>query len=131
MTHNTNGLYESMNEKQFDVIQNRMDKVEGKLDRITDALIQLARTEERILKLEEDRKSLHNQINRHGDQILDIQRHVNENSNFSALFQRVGWILLAALVTAFIASLFVAPGRMDLPTIDHDRNTSTVETRPN
>lgn len=110
----TNHHYEEMNDKQFDSITQRMDRMESKLDKITDALIQLARTEERMIKLEEERKSIRKQVDIQHEQIIEIQKNVLNNSRLGDTFYKVIWIVIAALCTAWIASMFVGPGKLEL-----------------
>lgn len=103
-----NGKNWDMNERQFDVINHRMDTMESKIDRITDALIQLARTEERILQLEDDKRDIRVQLNRHGEQISELQTHVLQNSNLTGTVSKIAWIIGTAIVSAYITAWIVS-----------------------
>jgi len=49
------------------MFEDRMNRIEDKIDRLSDAMINLARTETKILELERDRKNMESRINRHAE----------------------------------------------------------------
>ena len=50
----------------------RLDRIETKLDQLTDAMITLARAEEKIIGLQEDHNKMHERLNKHSEKLDDV-----------------------------------------------------------
>ena len=91
----------------MDNISDRLDRLEQKIDKLADAMVALARTEEKIFALEADRKNLTERVNRHSAKIDELNDEVKENSRITANIVKITWIVIAALVAAFIKMFFM------------------------
>jgi len=91
----------------MDNITDRLDRLEQKIDKLADAMVALARTEEKIFALEADRKNLTERVNRHSAKIDELNDEVKENSRITANIVKITWIVIAALVAAFIKMFFM------------------------
>ena len=49
--------------------ERRLDRIEEKIDKLSETVISLARAEEKLINLEEDRKVINDRLNSHSDRI--------------------------------------------------------------
>lgn len=87
-------------------LNDRLDRLEQKIDKLADAMVALARTEEKIYALEADRKNMTERLNRHSEKIDDISDKVNENTRITANIVKITWIILGAVVAGGTKMLF-------------------------
>jgi len=80
----------------------RLDRIEDKIDKLADAVVAIARAEEKLLGLEQISMDLHRKIT----DIEERLRVVEESSSSSAkelnIINRVLWIAISALLTGGI-----------------------------
>ena len=81
-----------------EAINERFDRIEKKIDKLSDAMISLARTEEKIMSMEADRANLFERVNRHSEKLDKLHDEVKENSRINANITKVTWIIVAAVV---------------------------------
>lgn len=79
-------------------ITNRFDKIEGKIDKISDAMISLARNEEKIIAIQEHIGQHSNRLNRHAEKIDALERSASTN----AFTSKIVWSAIVAIVVAVI-----------------------------
>ena len=80
----------------------RLDRLESKIDKLADAMVALARTEEKIFALEADRKNTTERINRHSEKLDQLSDMVKENSRVTANITKLTWIILGAIVAGAV-----------------------------
>lgn len=81
----------------------RMDRIEKKLDQLTDAVVSLARAEEKIAVLIEDTQEIKNAVNSHTTRIHQLEIDVSKNkSNLKSLFNFF-WTGIGAIMTVLVA----------------------------
>lgn len=89
---------------QIRLVTERLDRFEktvtSKLDILTDALVKLARTEEKLISIEKDRANQHERTNRLSQKIDDLNSQVLENSSTVRSINRIFWAVLLALITS-------------------------------
>ena len=75
----------------------RLDRIEAKLDKLADAMVAMARAEEKINSLQDDHDKMYERINRLSVKLDDIERKVDENSRTVSLINK---IVIAAVIAA-------------------------------
>ena len=58
----------------------RLDRIEEKLDRLTDAMVAMARAEEKIIALQDDHENMRERLNKLSVKLDEIQKSVDDNS---------------------------------------------------
>ena len=86
----------------------RLDRIEEKIDKMTDAIIQLAKVEEKIADLEQRREEQHERLNRLSGKIDNIENSVTSLVEKVAVNQKISWLVIGIFVTA-IAAQFGLP----------------------
>lgn len=78
----------------------RLDRIEEKIDRLSETVISLARAEEKLVMLEDDRKTINERLNKHSDRIDGVEGKVDETAVTITVLNRLFWIVLTAVVGA-------------------------------
>ena len=86
-----------------DTTSTRLDRIETKLDQLTDAMIAMARAEEKIIGLQEDQQNLFERMNRHSEKLDEIQKTVDDNHRTICIINRVFWVATVAVIGSIIA----------------------------
>lgn len=87
--------------------EKRFNRIEEKLDKLSDAMVSLARTEEKILAIEKDRTNQTERLNRLSQKLDEINDKVIENSRTTANINKVIWFFISAIVAAFVGQYFM------------------------
>ena len=87
-------------------LSKRFDRVESKIDKLSDAMISLARTEEKIMSMESDRSNMLERLNRHSEKLDELNDMVKENSRVTANIVKITWIVVGALIAGGTKVLF-------------------------
>ena len=86
-----------------DTTANRLDRIETKLDQLTDAMVAMARAEEKIIGLQEDQNNMFERINRHSEKLDQIQRTVDDNHRTICVINKVFWVVTVTVIGSIIA----------------------------
>lgn len=86
-----------------DTTDQRLERIESKLDQLTDAMISLARAEEKIASLAEHQTNQTERLNRLSIKIDDIEKKVDENAHTVGIINKLVFAALVAAVGAIVA----------------------------
>ena len=78
----------------------RLDRIEEKLDQMTQAIIALARAEEKISTLAEFNKQQSEQIQSLINRIDRVEQLVNSNASTVNVINRIFWVIIVGLISA-------------------------------
>lgn len=84
------------------IVSKRFDRIEQKIDKLSDAMISLARAEEKIMAMDADRANTLERLNRHSEKLDELNDEVKKNTAITATIVKITWILVAALVSGMI-----------------------------
>tara|TARA_B100001939_G_C16609578_1_gene474503 strand:- start:197 stop:484 length:288 start_codon:yes stop_codon:yes gene_type:complete len=79
----------------------RLDRIEEKLDRLTDAMVAMARAEEKIIALQDDHENMRERLNKLSVKLDEIQKAVDDNSRTVSIINKI----VIAAVVAGVGSL--------------------------
>ena len=85
----------------------RLDRIEEKIDQMADAIVALARAEEKIHTLTEFNKQQSEQIQALINRMDRVELLVNSNSNTVALINKVFWVIVVGLISALTYELVI------------------------
>lgn len=80
----------------------RLDRIEEKIDKLADAMVSLARTEEKILAMEQNHRNQYERMNRFSEKLDNIERKVNENAHIVNIISKIAYITSASVIGAII-----------------------------
>ena len=87
-----------INVMPVEAVNERFDRLEKKIDKLSDAMVSLARTEEKIMAMEADRANLIERVNRHSEKLDKLNDDVKENSRITANITKATWMIVAAVI---------------------------------
>jgi len=85
----------------------RLTRIEEKLDRLADAMISLARAEEKIESLQEDHNKQYDRINKLSMKIDDIERIVRDNQRSVQFMHKLFWVVVVAAAGAITTNIWM------------------------
>ena len=85
----------------------RLDRIEEKIDRMSDAIISLARAEEKIVILTEYSKQNSETIHKLMNRLERLEGTVNQNAAVVNIINKVFWIAMAAAATTVSGMLLM------------------------
>lgn len=89
------------NDTEYD---KRFDRIEEKLDKLAETVVSLARAEEKLIHLEDDKKFIMERLLKHETRIDSLEKQVDETSITVRVVNRVFWIVVTVVLTATIGS---------------------------
>ena len=84
----------------------RLDRIEEKIDKMTDAMISLARAEEKLIQIEKNNHAAFERLNRFSAKLDDIEKKVDNNARTVAVINRLFWIVAVAMSSVVISQHF-------------------------
>ena len=78
----------------------RLDRIENKLDKLSEAIISIARAEEKIISMEKFMHQQMDQILEQGKRLEDVEKKVFANASTINIINKLFWIVMAAAATA-------------------------------
>jgi len=85
----------------------RLDRIEEKIDKMSDAIISLARAEEKIATMAEFGKQQGEQILALINRVDRIEILVRQNAHTVNIINKLFWIVIAGAATAITGMLFI------------------------
>lgn len=93
-----------MTSKSSNVVDNRLDRIEQKIDKLSEAIISIARAEEKLVMLENDKKFLMQKMVEIDDRVAVVEKKVDETQGTISIIQRITWIGISTAVAAAIGT---------------------------
>ena len=84
--------------------EHRLDRIEAKIDKLAEAIISLARAEEKLMQLEEDKKFLMGKMIKLEERMEKTERVLSENSTTISAINRIFWIALSGTIATLIGA---------------------------
>ena len=84
----------------------RLDRIEGKLDKLTDTVVALARAEEKLVNLEKSRQDFADAIDNHDERLDAVEGKVSSLEMTSSIISKLFWIVVTVGVGYELAALY-------------------------
>lgn len=85
----------------------RLARIEEKLDRLADAMISIARAEEKLLSMEEKHSHQFERMNRFSEKLDRIEAQVNDNAATVKLINKLFWVAVVSIAGAIAAQVWM------------------------
>ena len=92
---------------QETVAANRLDRIEEKIDKLSEAMISIARAEEKLVAMEAKYSHQYDRMNRFSEKLDTLTLKVEENARTSAVFQKAFWVFFTALIGGLVANFYM------------------------
>lgn len=97
---------DDLHKKFDDHYDDRMNRIENKLDQLTSAVVSIARAEEKITALMDDSHEIKQALNQHVNRIHQLEIDVEQNNGGLENLSKFFWIVLTAVVASGVAFIF-------------------------
>ena len=85
----------------------RLDRIEEKIDKLSDAMISLARAEEKLIAIEKNNHANFERMNRFSQKLDAIEDKVNDNGHTVSVITKLFWIAIASSMAALFSHFFM------------------------
>jgi len=85
----------------------RLDRIEEKIDKLSDAMISLARAEEKLIAIEKNNHANFERMNRFSQKLDAIEDKVNDNGHTVSVITKLFWIAIASSMAAMFTHFFM------------------------
>ena len=86
-----------------DTTNNRLDRIEEKLDKLATAMVSIARAEEKIASMQDFQHNQIERVNRLSVKLDDIEKKVDNNHRTVCLINKLVYAAIIAAVGAYVA----------------------------
>lgn len=84
----------------------RLDRIENKIDKLSDAMVAFARAEEKLVTIEKNNHTVNDRINQLSKRLADVEKKAEENARTVNVINKIFWIFMVAVVGAFVSATF-------------------------
>ena len=85
----------------------RLDRFEEKLDKLAEAMIAMARAEEKIIALQDDHENMRCRLNKLSVKLDEIQKTVDDNSRTVSIINKVVYVAVAAAIGTYVTHVWM------------------------
>lgn len=85
----------------------RLDRIEEKIDKLSEAMVAMARTEEKLAGLKEDHDRAFERLNRFSQKLDEIENIVNDNARTVQTINKLFWIAIGTAAAAIAANIWM------------------------
>ena len=85
----------------------RLTRIEEKLDKLSEALIALARTEEKLSGLKQDHDRSFERMNKFSAKLDNIEAQVNDNAKTVSMINKLFWTAVVAIIGSIAAQVWM------------------------
>jgi len=90
-----------------DTTNERLGRIEEKLDKLADAMVSIARAEEKIEAMSDEHEKQYERINRLSVKIDEIERIVLDNQRTVNLISKLFWVVVVAAAGAIATNIWM------------------------
>ena len=83
----------------------RLDRIEEKIDRMSEAVIALARAEEKIISLDETTRMILRKMVSQDERLRKVENTQHDNETTIKTIKSIVWTTISALITTAVATL--------------------------
>jgi ribosome-binding ATPase YchF (GTP1/OBG family) len=87
--------------------ETRLNRIEDKIDKLTDAMVLIARTEEKLISMEQKYAAQYERMNRFSQKLDDIEKLVETNNYTVMLINKIVGATVIAAIGAWATQYFM------------------------
>jgi len=87
----------------------RLDRIERKIDQLSEAMIALARAEEKLMNIERNHMTTYDRLNRHSEKLDEVDNRLIIMEKTNAIVTKLWWIAIS-VAAASLGSHFISIG---------------------
>lgn len=84
--------------------EHRLDRIEQKIDKLSEAIISIARAEEKLVSLENDKKFLMDKMVSVEERVASVEKKTDDNASTISIIHKVSWIMVTTAIATAIGA---------------------------
>lgn len=85
----------------------RLDRIEAKIDKLSDAMVTLARAEEKLIGMEQKYNSSYDRMNKFSTKLDELERIVTQNAATVNTINKLFWVAIIAMAGAIATNILM------------------------
>ena len=85
----------------------RLNRIEEKIDKLSDAMVAIARTEEKLTGMEQKYSAQYDRMNRFSEKLDSLEKVTTENAQTVTTINKLFWIALIAVAGAIATNILM------------------------
>ena len=85
----------------------RLDRIEEKIDKLSDAMISIARAEEKLVSMEQKYSAQYKRMNKFSTKLDEIEAQVRDNNKVTLIINKLFWGVIAAVLIGLATQYFM------------------------
>ena len=85
----------------------RFDRLEQKIDKLADAMIAVARVEEKLISVEKNNQNNFERMNKFSQKLDEIEKKVDDNAHTVAIINKVVYLISAAMIAGLVKLMWM------------------------
>ena len=90
-----------------DTQNNRLDRIEEKIDKLSDAMISLARAEEKLIQIEKTNHAAYERMNRFSEKLDQLETIVTKNNQTVTIINKLFWAVIVTVAGAVASQIWM------------------------
>ena len=86
-------------------VDGRLDRIEQKIDKLSEAIVSIARAEEKLVALENDKKFLMERLIEIDQRVVNVEKKTDDNSAAISIIQKITWIAVSTAVASAVGAI--------------------------
>ena len=87
--------------------ETRLDRIEDKIDKLSETVITLARAEEKLIALSSDNKDTRDRLRKVEGQVVEVDRKLDETAITVKVINRIFWIVVSVSATVLAGTFLI------------------------
>lgn len=83
----------------------RLDRIEEKIDKLAEAMIALARAEEKLISIEKSNQAHYDRMNKFSTKLDVVEEKTNDNTRSINIINKLFWTFVVASISAITAMI--------------------------
>ena len=89
------------------VEDSRLDRIEAKIDKLSEAMITIARAEEKLISMEQKYAAQYDRMNKFSEKLDELERLVTQNASTVNTINKLFWIAIIATAGAIATNILI------------------------
>lgn len=85
----------------------RLDRIEAKIDKLSDAMITVARAEEKLISMEQKYAAQYDRMNRFSEKLDELEKIVMQNATTVNTINKLFWTAIISMAGAIATSILM------------------------
>lgn len=85
----------------------RLDRIESKIDKLSEAMITVARAEEKLISMEQKYAAQYDRMNKFSEKLDELERIVTQNAATVNTINKLFWVAIIAMAGAIATNILM------------------------